>query len=286
MNGTDNFRFSQTNVTPGATGPAIMGVINASPNSFFRPINNLDEALREADAMVQAGAGIIDVGGEATSPQVHLEKDAPSIQQELDRVIPVIEAIHKRFDCLLSVDTSSPEVMKEAVAAGAGMINDQRALSVGDAMRVASMLTVPICLMHFFTATRKIGRESPAELLERIKTDLTETVKRCEAAGIKRERLLIDPGFGQGNYQKNCDENCYLLAHLDEFRALGLPILVGWSRKSMIGDILNAAPEDRLYGSIAAAVMAVLQGASVIRVHDVKATADAIHVVNAILGMR
>lgn len=266
--------------------PAVMGVINVSPNSFYNPVNTIDAALHAAEAMVSAGVDIIDVGGEATSVNVSIEKEAPSIQEELDRVVPVIEAIAQRFDLLISVDTSQAQVMHDAVAAGAGMINDQRALRRDGALQVASELTVPICLMHFFKASRKPGSTSLENFLQQVKQELQEAVQRCERAGIKRDRLLIDPGFGQGNYSKNCDENFYLLSHLSQLQEIGLPILVGWSRKSMIGDVLNVPPKDRLYGSISAAVIAAMQGASVIRVHDVKETVDAMKIYKEMIRLR
>jgi len=261
--------------------PAVMGVINASPNSFYNPVDTIESALCEAEAMVLAGASIIDVGGEATSPNVKIERDAPSIQEELDRVVPVIEAIAERFDTLISVDTSQADVMRAAVSVGAGMINDQRALRQDQALETAAALNVPICLMHFFQAPRQPGDIELDALLEQVKHELSEAVQRCELAGISRERLLIDPGFGQGNFGKNCDENYYLLANLTRFQELGLPILVGWSRKSMIGDVLNVPPKERLYGSIAAAVISAMQGAAVIRVHDVKETVEAVKIFQA-----
>jgi len=262
--------------------PAVMGVINASPDSFYNPIKSIDDAIRQAEAMVSAGAAIIDIGGEATNPNLSIEHDIPSVEQQLDRVIPVIEAISRRFDVLLSVDTSQAQVMRAAIAAGAGMINDQRALREPQALQTAAELAVPVCLMHFFKASRQPGTISLAALLLQIKQELLTAVQRCQQAGIPRQRLLIDPGFGQGSYYcKNCDENYYLLANLSDFKELGLPILVGWSRKSMIGDVLNAPPDNRLYGSIAAAVIALMNGASIIRVHDVKETIHALKIFQA-----
>lgn len=258
--------------------PAVMAIINVSPNSFYHPIHDVNVALREAEAMVSAGAAIIDVGGEATNPNVMIQRDKPSIQEEIDRVVPVIDAIAKRFDVLISVDTSEAAVMREAVAVGAGMINDQRALRTESALQTAASLAVPVCLMHFFEEPRQPAADKLTSLLSEVKQELLQAVMRCESAGIPRHRLLIDPGFGQGNYGKSCEENFYLLAQLSSFQELGLPILVGWSRKSMIGDVLNAPPRDRLYGSIAAAVISLMKGASIIRVHDVKETVDAMKV--------
>lgn len=255
--------------------PCVMGVINMSPNSFFNPIHHLSDALDAVEKMVVSGASIIDVGGEATSPNVVIERDAPSIQEEIDRVVPVIEAISSRFDVLISVDTSQSDVMREAVRCGADMVNDQRALREAGALEAVAELKVPVCLMHFFDSVRKPEHCDLESLLMTIKNDLLQSVERCEDAGISRDRILVDPGFGQGNYRKGCKENYYLLSRLNEFSAMNLPVLIGWSRKSMIGDVLNVPVDKRLYGSIAAATIAAMLGASVIRVHDVKESMDA-----------
>lgn len=263
--------------------PCVMGIINASPNSFFKPIKKITKVLYAVEEMVAAGAAIIDVGGEATNPAVDLNKHSPDVSEEIARVVPVLEAIRQRFDILLSVDTSQPAVMRAAIDAGADMVNDQRALRMPDAMNVVSELQVPVCLMHFFHPPRQPDSCDASTLLAIILKDLQQFVQACEAKGIQRDRIVIDPGFGQGNYGKSGDENFYLLAHLRQFSKLDLPILVGWSRKSMIGDVLGGAPAtDRLYGSIASATLAAYLGASIIRVHDVKATVDALKVVAAL----
>jgi len=258
--------------------PCVMGVINMSPNSFFNPIVNGSNALAEIEKMVEAGASIIDVGGEATSPKVEIVRDAPSIQEEIDRVSPIIEAASDRFDVLISVDTSRAQVMREAVRCGADMINDQRALREPGALETVAELKVPVCLMHFFDPLRAPGSSDLKTLLMTVKNDLSQSVQRCEKAGITHDRILVDPGFGQGNYGKNCEENYYLLSRLHEFSATEFPVLVGWSRKSMIGDVVGAPPEGRLHGSISAATIAAMLGASVIRVHDVKESMDALAV--------
>ena len=257
---------------------AIMGVINVSPNSFYNPHLDLNSAFRTAEKMVCDGADILDIGGEATNPFVNINADSPSLQTELDRLMPAIEGIKKRFDILISVDTSRPQVMREAINVGADIINDQRALQVEGALMVARELKSPVCLMHFPTSKRKPGSTSCAHLLATVKQGLKDAVERCERQGLSRNQIIIDPGFGQGNYGKNLNENFYLLNHLSEFLSLGLPVLSGWSRKSMIGDILNQLPADRLYGSIAADVLAVYQGASIIRTHDVKASQEAVRI--------
>lgn len=262
--------------------PVVMGIINVSPNSFYRPHLSLDDALRTAETMVADGAAILDVGGEATNPLVDIEAEAPVEQQEIDRVVPVVEAIKHRFDVFVSVDTSRAQVMRESIKQGADMINDQRALRLGDALAAVAESKVRVCLMHFIEPAREPGSSDCATLLEQIKRDLLNAVARCGRAGISRDRIVIDPGFGQGHYGKNAQENFYLLAQLKEFVDLGFPVLSGWSRKSMIGDTLGGrAPEDRLWGSLAADTLAVFFGASVIRTHDVKAAADLIKVVQA-----
>jgi dihydropteroate synthase len=255
--------------------PAIMGIINMSPNSFFRPHLNITAALATAENMIAAGADILDIGGEATNPFVDIQADLPSEQAEIDRVIPLILAIKQRFNILISVDTSRPAVMHAAVQAGADLINDQRALQSVEALQTVASLNVPVCLMHFFTQRQPGSCDLPS-LLAMIKHALNDSIKRCENAGISADRIIIDPGFGQGHYGKNSEENYYLLTHLAEFVAMGYPVLSGWSRKSMIGDALGLPVEERLFGSIAADTLAVYHGAAIIRTHDVRASREAV----------
>ncbi len=258
--------------------PALMGVINCSPNSFFAPVQSFDAALRQAEQMLAEGADMLDIGGEATNPQVNIARDAPSIQAEIDRVVPVIEAIKQRFECFVSVDTSQAAVMQAAINAGVDMINDQRSLQQPDSLDVVASSDVAICLMHF--PLGRIPQSNTMEaLLLQVKSELLAATERCIAAGIGCDRIVIDPGFGQGNYGKNVDENYYLLAHMNVLVKTGFPVLSGWSRKSMIGDVLGGVPAaERLYGSVASAVLAAVKGASIIRVHDVKATRDALKI--------
>ncbi len=259
--------------------PAIMGVINVSPNSFYNPHTDVELALKTAEHMVKEGAHILDVGGEATNPFVDIKKEAPSQQAEIDRVLPVVAAIKSRFDILVSVDTSSSEVMRQTVAAGVDIINDQRSLCVGDALATAAALKTPVCLMHFFNPIRQPDSAPVAEMINDIKKDLSQSVANCLAKGITKDRIIIDPGFGGGNYGKSMEENFYLLAHLEQFIAMGFPVLTAWSRKSMIGKLLGGVPADqRLFGSIAADTLCAYFGASIIRTHDVKAISDAIKV--------
>lgn len=256
--------------------PAIMGVINVSPNSFYHPHLDLNSVFKTVERMYAEGADILDIGGVATNPFVNIDTDFPSLQIELDRLIPAIEGIRKRFSILISADTSRPQVMREAINAGADIINDQRSLQVEGALIAVSELKSPVCLMHFPTWNQK--PESGAHLLEVVKRDFEHSVDRCERFGISKNRIIIDPGFGQGHYRKNLKENFYLLNNLSKFLSLGLPVLSGWSRKSMIGDILNQLPDHRLFGSIAADVLAVYHGASIIRTHDVKASREAVDI--------
>ncbi len=261
--------------------PSVMGVINMSPDSFYRPYTSRSEILKTIEIMVEKGVDIIDVGGEATNPAVNLDS-AGVVQQQIDRVAPIVEEIARNFPILISVDTSQPEVMREAVAHGAHIINDQRGLQVPGAMSTVVELKMPVCLMHFFSTPRTPGSCSLLNLLAMIKADLWTLGTRCQTAGVSHDRIIIDPGFGQGHYCKNAQENYYLLAHLQEFNELGFPVLVGWSRKSMIGETLGGVPpKERLYGSIAAASMAAMHGAAIIRVHDVVETMDAIKVFRA-----
>ncbi len=258
--------------------PLVMGVVNITTNSFYNPTPKLSDALQLAEKMVAEGASLLDVGGEATNPKINLAQDAPSVEQELARVIPLITAIKKKLDVLVSVDTSRWQVMQAAADAGADIINDQRALADPKALQVVADLKIPVCLMHFFPTKRQPGSMSFANLLLQIKDDLNKRVIACKSAGIASDQIIIDPGFGQGNYNKNCDENYYLLANLMQFFELQLPILIGWSRKSMIGDVLGVAANKRLYGSLSAALVGAWQGASIIRVHDVQATVEALKI--------
>lgn len=264
--------------------PAVMGIVNTSSNSFYNPHLSFNDALNTVDSMVTNGAHILDIGGEATNPFVDVDAQAPCVQDEIDRTAPLIDAIKKRFDVLVSVDTSRSVVMREAIKSGADIINDQRALCVGDAMQTVAALETPVCLMHFTQTHHKSEPRDPASLLEAIKRDLSEVIQRCENHGITQDRIIVDPGFGQGNFGKNCAENYYLLANLQEFITMGFPILSGWSRKSMVGDALGGvSPQKRLYGSLAAETLAVVKGSSIIRTHDVKPVSDIIKVANCIM---
>lgn len=257
--------------------PHVMGILNVTPDSFSDggKHNALVDALTHTNEMVNAGATIIDVGGESTRPGA----DEVSVEEELERVIPVIDAIAQRFEVWISVDTSKAEVIREAARVGAHIINDVRSLSEPGALEAAAVTGLPVCLMHMQGEPRTM-QQAPVyqNILSEVDTYFAQQIARCEAAGIKKERLILDPGFGFG---KNLSHNYELLAHLGDFHHFGLPLLVGMSRKSMIGQLLNVGPSQRLTGSLSCAVIAAIQGAQIIRAHDVKETAEAMRVVEA-----
>ena len=260
--------------------PRVMGILNVTPDSFsdgglfIKPSDALKHALRMADE----GAAIIDVGGESTRPGAQ----SVSLQQELDRIIPVIEALCCELSVPVSIDTSKPEVMREAAAAGAGMINDVCALSVEGAIEAASELQLPVCLMHMQGEPRMMQqRPQYDDVVAEVSDYLQQRARVCVAAGIPAERILIDPGFGFG---KRLQHNLQLLQNLESLTALGYPLVAGLSRKSMIGRLLDDREADqRLFGSLAAAVIAAMKGASILRVHDVRATVDAIRITTAVI---
>jgi len=258
--------------------PRIMGILNVTPDSFSDGGQWLgkSEAIEHALAMQDAGADFIDIGGESTRPGAQ----AVLSQQELDRVIPVIEAIVPQLSVPVSIDTSKPEVMREAVAAGAGMINDVSALRQSGALQAATDLAVPVCLMHMLGDPR-VMQQNPVydDVAAEVKSFLLERAKQCELAGIPAQNIVLDPGFGFG---KTLQQNLDLFQGLPELVASGYPVLVGISRKAMIGQLTGREMPDRVPGSITAAVLAVLQGASIVRVHDVAETQDALNIVKSL----
>ncbi|MBA2780348.1 dihydropteroate synthase [Halomonas kenyensis] len=260
--------------------PRVMGILNVTPDSFSDGGRHvaLDDALRHAERMLAEGAAIIDVGGESTRP------GAPpvSTQQELDRVAPVIERLVCELDALVSVDTSNPRVIEQAAQLGAGMINDVRALQRDGALEAAIGAGLPVCLMHMQGEPQDMQQapryDEPIE--DAVAGFLAARVAACEAAGLRRERLLLDPGFGFG---KTVEHNLRLLNRMDRLTALGLPLLVGMSRKSMIGKVLGRPVEERLAGGLALAAHAVGRGARILRVHDVGPVMDAVNMSWAVL---
>lgn len=254
----------------------VMGVLNVTPDSFSdggRYVS-LDAALQQAEAMLLAGATLIDVGGESTRPGA-----APvSVQQELDRVCPVVDALCRRFDVIVSVDTSTPAVMRDAIALGAGMINDVRAFQrEGAVQAVASSQDVALCVMHM-QGQPDTMQQAPTyrSVVAEVNDFFRMRVDALRSAGVAATRLVLDPGFGFG---KTLEHNYELLANLPMFQAYGFPLLVGVSRKSMIGQVLDKPVDQRLAGSLAAAVLAAERGARIFRVHDVAETVDALRIV-------
>lgn len=255
--------------------PQIMGVLNVTPDSFSDggQFNQLDSALAHAQQMQQQGASIIDVGGESTRPGA----DPVSVQEELDRVIPVVTKLANNMDVCISVDTSTPQVMREAAQAGAHFINDVRALTRQGAMQAAKDTGLPICLMHMQGEPKSMQNNPEyAQVVNDVYDYLSERIEACLQFGIARDQLLIDPGFGFG---KTLEHNYQLLAQLDRFSQLKLPLLIGLSRKSMIGGVLDGRPpHERVAGSVAGALIAFMNGAHIVRVHDVQETVDALRV--------
>ncbi|MFZ5756854.1 MAG: dihydropteroate synthase [Pseudomonadota bacterium] len=259
--------------------PRVMGILNVTPDSFSDGgrYTGLDAALAQAARMVADGAALVDVGGESTRPGA-----APvGEQEELDRVLPVIERIVRELDVCVSVDTSTPAVMRAAASAGAHLLNDVRALRRDGALTAAAASGLPVCLMHMQGEPGSMQQApSYGDVVREVSDFLAARVRECLAAGMTRNRLLIDPGFGFG---KTLADNLALMRELESFVATGFPVLVGVSRKSMIGQLLGGRPvEERLHGSVAAAVVAAMKGAALLRVHDVAATADALRVMAAI----
>jgi dihydropteroate synthase len=261
-----------------ARRPLVCGVLNVTPDSFSDGgrFDSLDRAVEHGCALAAEGADLIDIGGESTRPGSR----PPTLAEELDRVVPVVEALVRQVPVPLSVDTSRPEVMGAAVAAGASMVNDVRALRSPGALEAAAELGVPVCLMHMQRSPETM-QEDPRyrDVVVEVRTFLAQRMRACLDAGIRQEHLVVDPGFGFG---KTLTHNVALLASLDAFTGLGVPVMVGLSRKSVLGQLTGRTVGDRLPGSLAAALVAVQRGASVLRVHDVAATRDVLAVLDAV----
>jgi len=263
----------------GKSYPLIMGILNVTPDSFSdggRFIQH-DSAVSHVKKMIEDGADIIDIGGESTRPGAA----TISINEECERVIPIIKAIREVSDIPVSIDTSKPEVMQEAITAGASMINDVNALRNEGAVELVAQHNIPVCLMHMQGKPRSMQHKPEyTDVVKEVKAFLVERITVCLEAGMNRDNLIIDPGFGFG---KTLEHNLSLFKHLDEFLELNVPVLVGVSRKSMIGTVLDNAPvEQRLHGSVALATLAAWMNTQILRVHDVKATADALKLCMAV----
>ncbi len=261
--------------------PRVMGILNITPDSFSDggDFISLDDAVRRAEQMAAEGAAIIDVGGESTRPGAK----PVGVDEEIDRVVPVIKAIRARVPVPISVDTSKPEVMRAGVAAGAGLINDVRALGLPGALAAAAELGVPVCLMHMQGQPEDM-QDAPGyrDCVAEVAAFLGERVRVCASAGIPRSRLLVDPGFGFG---KTLPHNLALLARLDALTDLGCAVAVGLSRKSMLGAVTGRPVGERLGAGLAAAVLAVERGASLVRTHDVAPTVDALRLAAAVAAV-
>lgn len=258
--------------------PQVMGILNVTPDSFSDggTHNTPVQALAHARRMILEGAVIIDIGGESTRPGAA----EVSPEQEAERVIPVVEAIARESDVWISVDTSKALVIREAAKAGAHIINDIRSLTEPGALQAAAISGLPVCVMHMQGEPRTM-QQAPhyQNVVHDVYAYLDAQVARCMAAGIEKNHIILDPGFGFG---KTLAHNYQLLDKLDEFHKLGLPVLAGMSRKSMIGQLMDLPPDERVAGSVACAVIAAMKGAHIIRVHDVKETVQAMKVVEAI----
>lgn len=256
------------------TRPVVMGVLNVTADSFSDGgrFPSPAAAVAHGHAMVAAGAGIIDVGGESTRPGA----TPVSLQQELDRVLPVIEALRRELDAVISIDTMKPEVMRAAVAAGAGLVNDVQALQAPGAIAAVAAGNAAVCLMHM-QGTPRTMQSAPqyTDVVTEVHDFLKQRAQACWTAGIATERIVLDPGFGFG---KTLQHNLSLLARLPQLAAGAYPLLVGLSRKSMLGTLLGRPVEQRLAGSLALAAIAALHGARIIRTHDVAETCDAVAV--------
>jgi dihydropteroate synthase len=256
----------------------IMAVLNTTPDSFSDGGRFLDsdEAIRHAESMSEQGADIIDVGGESTRPGAK----KVSVEEEIERTIPVVEKICSNLDVIVSIDTSKPEVMRAAVAAGATLINDVFALRRDEALATAAELQVAVCLVHMLGQPQTMQEQPSYDNLPGDVIDfLQQRVATCLQAGIAGDRIIIDPGFGFG---KNDQHNLQILARLSQFSDLGLPILVGLSRKQTLGNLTGQKHRDRVMAGAVAAAIAVCQGAHIVRTHDVAATAEALRIADAV----
>lgn len=283
--------------------PKVMGVLNITPDSFYANsrCNSLDDALYKAEDMLKSGADILDIGGESTSKMVKKfgytnnqhsfvgekiaenQQNSANKQQELDRLIPVVDAISKRFGCLISVDTSTPEVMLEAAKAGTSIINDVRALAEEGAIEVVNKLKIPVILMHsLVNHPPQDFKPSYTDVVKTVVNYLEDRMQACINAGIAKDKIILDPGFGGGLFGKTPEHDHSLIKNTNKLHCLDRPILIGVSRKSAIGAVINKPPEKRLAGSLALGLLAAQQGAKILRVHDVEETVDMLKMLEAI----
>lgn len=257
----------------------VMGILNVTPDSFSDGgrFNHLDSALKHALMMQQQGAEIIDIGGESTRPGA----EPVPLDEELNRVIPVIVKIRQHSDIAISIDTSKPELMQAAIDAGASMVNDVNALQAEGALEVCVRHQLPVCLMHKKGSPQTMQHNPQyRDVVDEVKRYLQQRAEVCVEAGIKKENIIIDPGFGFG---KTLENNLYLLKEMTQFCDMEFPVLVGISRKSMFGQLLDKEVDERLIASVSAAVIAYQKGARFFRVHDVAETCDALRLCEAVV---
>ncbi|MGP1573192.1 dihydropteroate synthase [Aggregatibacter segnis] len=267
-------KLTANNKTLDLSTPKIMGILNFTPDSFSDSgkFFQLDKALFQVETMLKQGASIIDIGGESTRPMA----EEVTLEEELERVVPLVEAVRKRFDCWISVDSSKAQVMQEAAKVGMDLINDIRALQEPDALQTAARLALPVCIMHMQGQPRTMQLNPHYDdVVADVLKFMQQRTEQCLASGIKKENLIWDPGFGFG---KSVQHNYRLLQQFSVFCEQGYPVLAGISRKSMIGAVLDKPVEQRTVGSVAAALIAAMKGASILRVHDVAETADALKI--------
>lgn len=258
--------------------PCVMGIVNVTPDSFSDggKFNTTDKAVAHAMQLVEQGADILDIGGESTRPGA----TPVPLDEELNRVIPVIKALVKA-GVPLSIDTYKPEVMRTAIDAGVDIVNDVCALQEDGALEIVAASEVGVCLMHMQGRPQTMQADPQyQEVVAEVTSFLAARLKAAEQAGIARERILLDPGFGFG---KRTEHNLTLLNQLSSLQSLGLPLLIGLSRKSVLGQFVGSGVDERIYASIAASVVSVMKGASIVRVHDVKPTVDALKIVSAVM---
>lgn len=276
---------AQQSCLPAADFPLIMGVVNLTDDSFHRASchASIDNAVKHAQQLLEQGADIIDLGAESTNPNTHPVTDK---QQQLERLIPVIQRLRSHSDCLISIDTSQPQVMRETIAAGANWINDVRALREPGALAAVAELQVPVILMHMlypYGVPRQCEKDAyQGNVVAAIKQFLQQRIEACLQAGIAAKHIMIDPGFGGGSFGKSTAQNLQLAKQLNQLTALDYPLVIGVSRKTFIGDILQQSAEQRLYGSLALLPGFIQQGARVLRVHDVAATRDMVILLKAV----
>lgn len=267
-------KLTANNKTLDLSIPKIMGILNFTPDSFSDSgkFFQLDKALFQVETMLKQGASIIDIGGESTRPMA----EEVTLEEELERVVPLVEAVRKRFDCWISVDSSKAQVMQEAAKVGMDLINDIRALQEPEALQTAVRLSLPVCIMHMQGQPRTMQLNPHYDdVVADVLKFMQQRTEQCLASGIKKENLIWDPGFGFG---KSVQHNYALLQQFSVFCEQGYPVLAGISRKSMIGAVLDKPVEQRTVGSVAAALIASMKGARILRVHDVGETADALKI--------